>query len=264
MLETEAEKRDDEPGARTVAGETHEELAQLVDRHVGGIDDFVRQRADQIHPRAFLANALADRSVRRQRMRPARLAEAPDQRHVGRFQKNQHRIQPRHRPQLPEDFWKRRKEPAFTDIDDDSHFVDVAAGAQRQLGERGNQRRWQVVDAEVTEVLERANRLRLARPGKAREHDERLAACSDVPFGLPHRRRGLPHGRHALPGRLALPRPHRPMPGCPHRAPPPGSTSSSSSSFIDVTGAGTADRRNVSSRRAANARAESCPRERSS
>src|SRR6266498_569027 len=45
MLETEAEKRDDEPGARTVAGETHEELAQLVDRHVGGIDDFVRQRS---------------------------------------------------------------------------------------------------------------------------------------------------------------------------------------------------------------------------
>ena len=264
MLVAEAEQRDHEPRLRAIARQTHEELPQLVDRHVRRVHDLVRHVADAVEPRPLFTDPLARRAVRRERVRPPRLAEPPHERVVARFEEDQHRVEPRHLPQPAEDHRKLREEVALAHVDDDGHLVDVAAGAHRQLGERGDQRRRQVVDAEVAEVLERANRLRLARPGKAREHDERLAAFSDVPFGLSHRRRGLPHGRRVLPGRLAVPRPHRPMPGCPHRAPPPGSTSSSSSSFIDVTGAGTADRRNVSSRRAANARAESCPRERSS
>ena len=53
--------------------------------------------------------SLADRS-RRERMRPARLAEAPHQRRVARLEEDQHRVQPAHLAQPPEDLRERRQE----------------------------------------------------------------------------------------------------------------------------------------------------------
>src|SRR3989442_1212145 len=82
------------------------------------------------------------------RSRPPRLAEAPHERRVAGLEKDEHRVEPPHLPELPEDFRKRREKPAFADVDDDGDLVDVAAGAQRQLGERRDQRGGQIVDAE--------------------------------------------------------------------------------------------------------------------
>ena len=48
---------------------------------------------------------------------------------------------------------------AFADVDDHRGAGDLVAGAQRQLGEHREQRDWQVIDAEVAEILERADRL---------------------------------------------------------------------------------------------------------
>ena len=119
--------------------------------------------------------SLTERSGR-QRMRTPRLAESPHQRRVARFEENQHRVQPRHLAQPPEDLRERRQEAALADVDDDRDLLDVAAGAQRQLRQRRDQRGRQVVDAEVAEILQRANRLRLARSGQTGEDDERRAA----------------------------------------------------------------------------------------
>ena len=56
-----------------------------------------------------------------------------------------------------------------------AHLLDVAA-AHDERGQRRNERRRQVVDAEVAEVLERPDRLRLPGTGEAGQHDERRAA----------------------------------------------------------------------------------------
>ena len=164
--------------ARPIARQRHEELPQLVHRHVRRVDDLVGQVADRVQPRPLVADALADRSVRRQRMRPPRLAEAPHERGVARLEEDQHRIEPRHLPQPLEDLRERRQEVALAHVDDDGDLADVAAGAERQLRERRDQRRRQVVDAEVAEILERADRLRLAGARQAGEDDERMARAS--------------------------------------------------------------------------------------
>ncbi len=95
-------------------------------------------------------------------MRPARLAEAPCEDRVARLEKDENRVQALQRAQLPEDLGERREEPALAHVDDDRDLLDLRAGPQRQLRERRNQRRRQVVDAEIPEILERADRLRLA------------------------------------------------------------------------------------------------------
>ena len=131
--------------------------------------------------------SLAERT-RGQRMGPARLAEPPHERRVAGLEEDQHRVQPGHLPQPTEDPGKRREEIALTDVNDDGDLLDVAAAPQRQGRHCRNQRRRQVVDAEVAEILERADGLRLAGPGEPGEHDERLArvACVAQPLdGLP-------------------------------------------------------------------------------
>src|ERR671930_46291 len=55
MFVAEAEKRDDQARARRVARQPHEELAQLVDGHVGRVDDLAGHDANGLEARAFLA-----------------------------------------------------------------------------------------------------------------------------------------------------------------------------------------------------------------
>src|SRR5439155_4450170 len=110
--------------------------------------------------------------------------------------------------------------------------------------ERGDQRRRQVVDAEVAEVLERANRLRLAGTRKPRQDNEWLPAFRGR---VPSRSPAIRQSRNAAPHRL-----------------PPGSSSSSSSSGGSSASPldpprddpeSTAGARSVCSSRSANARA---------
>ena len=164
-------------------------------------------------------------------MRPPRFAEAPHQRRVARFEKNQDRIEPRHLPQLLKHRRERRQESALTHVDDDRDLGDVAAGRQRQLGERRNQRRREVVDTEVPEIFERADCLRFSRARESGQHDEGLPGF----LLLRLRRRRFARAQLRRPGA--------------HRE-PPGSSSSSSSS-----GAGRPVWRSVRSRRSASARA---------
>ena len=77
--------------------------------------------------------------------------------------------------QLAEDLRKRREEPALADVDDDRDLRRSPPARRDSFASVGIERRRQVVDAEVAEVLERANRLRLAGARQPGEHDEPAA-----------------------------------------------------------------------------------------
>ena len=175
MLVAEAEERDRRGSARERSRDrAHEELPQLVDRHVRRVDDLVR------HARGW-------RSAARRSSRMPSLTDRSGASGCGR------RVSLNRRTSAAwlasrkistglsrgifrsraEDLRERREEVAFAHVDDDRDLLDVAAGAQRQLRQRRNQRRRQVVDAEVAEILERADRLRLSRAGQPGQDDER-------------------------------------------------------------------------------------------
>ena len=132
-------------------------------------------------------------------MRPPRLAEPPHQRRVARLEEDQHRVEPRHRfaaaarpsgtatGTCPRG--RRRRCATFVD----ARRLRAATASPAS----GSSVRRQVVDAEVAEVLERANRLRLARARQPGEHDERRAAAR----ALPRPAQAAPPARAAL-GRL--------------------------------------------------------------
>ena len=107
-------------------------------------------------------------------MRPPRLAEAPHQRRVARLEEDQHRVEPRHLPQPPEDLRETTTGSSLRGRRRRWRPSRCRRRAQRQLRQRRDQRGRQVVDAEVAEILERADRLRLPRPGQAGQDDERL------------------------------------------------------------------------------------------
>ena len=239
VLEPETEKRDYEARASTLPGESHEEMAQLVNRHVRRVDDFVGQRPDQIQPLTLVPDPLGHRPIRRQRMRAPRFAEPPDERRVARFQKNQDWVQPRHLPKLLEDLRKRRQEAALAHVDDDGDFLDVSAGTLRQLRERRDERGRQVVDAEVAEIFQRADRLRLSRTGQPGQHDERRSGA----------RRALALAAGFWPRTLRRLTPCRRL-GAAQRE-PPDSISSSSSSGVGVDCSRSAASSRLASSRAA-------------
>ena len=123
-----------------------------------------------VQPRALVADPLADRSVRRQRMRPPRLAEPPHQRVVARLEEDQHRVRAAaSSAAVGRSRGNDDEESAFAHVDDDRRPSSMSPPARSDsFGQRRNERRRQVVDAEVAEVLERADRLRLARARQAR------------------------------------------------------------------------------------------------
>ena len=63
----------------------------------------------------------------RQRVRPARLAEAPDQHFVGGIEEDQHRVQVPHLLQLAEDLGDLVEHLAFADVDNDGGARDFVA-----------------------------------------------------------------------------------------------------------------------------------------
>ncbi len=152
-----------------------EPLAQLVHGQVGGVDDLVGQRANLLQLPALRADAFDDGPAVRERMGPPRLAESPDQRFMARFEEDEGRVQPGGRLELPPHARKLAEETALADVDDQRHFRQDRAFTARQRGERRHELRGEIVDAEVAEVLQRANRLRLAGARESGEHDEPAA-----------------------------------------------------------------------------------------
>src|SRR5687768_6847450 len=131
-------------------------------------------------------------------MRPPRLAEAADESRVRRLEKDQGRVEPLHGAQLPVRLRKFRKEVFLADVDDNRHPRD--AFAAHKLCERWDERRWNVVDAEVTEIFECPNRLRFSRARQSRQDNK-------SGLGLPRRsswRKRAPASAHRLRARYGL------------------------------------------------------------
>jgi len=68
------------------------------------------------------------------------------------------------------------RNPPLAHVDDDCHALECGVVAAGELGERRDQLRGQIVDAEVAQVLEGANRVRLPGSRKAGHDDEAMSA----------------------------------------------------------------------------------------
>src|SRR5262245_33119347 len=112
---------------------------------------------------ALFRDAFTDGPIARERMRTPCLAEPPDESGMARLQEDEHRVQTVGGPQTPEHPWKLRQEILLTDVDDDGNLLECGALPRGQFRHRRNQLRRQVVDAEVAEILERADRVGLSR-----------------------------------------------------------------------------------------------------
>ena len=177
-----------------VARHPMEDLPQLVNGQIRGVDDLVGQRANRReHCRAPVrapppsggpgASGCGRRVSLKRRSSAASLASrkissgcsprvACSRRHIAR---------------------KLANEPALAHVDDHCDLLGVGVLAQRQVGQHRDERRRQVVDAVVAEIFERANRVRLARARQCRSRRGSRAA----PVA---RRRGV--GRRAAAARL--------------------------------------------------------------
>jgi hypothetical protein len=133
-----------------------------VDSEIGRVDDEIGHGADGVELVALFGDAFADRPVARERVRTPGLAEPADESGVARLQKDEHRFQTCGRPQTSEHARKLRQEALLAHIDDNGEFIERGALPSRQFRHGRNQLRRQVVDAEVAEVLERANRVCLS------------------------------------------------------------------------------------------------------
>src|SRR6266581_379599 len=91
---------------------------------------------------------------------------------MARLQEDQRRLQIRLGAQLSEDTRKLREKFLLADVDDDGDLLQRARLARSQLCHRRNELRRQVIDAEVAEVFERPDRLRLPGPGESRQDHE--------------------------------------------------------------------------------------------
>jgi hypothetical protein len=113
------------------------DIAQLVHRQVGGVDDQIGQRPDPGHLPAFLVDTFPDRSIRRERMGPAGLTEAAHQRRAVRLEKDQARLDAGHRLQFAVDLGELLEEPAFAHIDDNRDPLETGIAADGQLAKVG-------------------------------------------------------------------------------------------------------------------------------
>src|SRR5262249_3563925 len=112
------------------------------------------------------------RSVGREWMRTSCLAESPHQRALRRLEEDQDRVQVADQLEAAIDRGKLGEQLSFAHVYHYRCSRDLAAGAKRQLREHRQQRHGQVVDTEVSKILERTNCLRLARSGNPGQDDE--------------------------------------------------------------------------------------------
>src|SRR5581483_2599044 len=113
-----------------------DELAQLVDRELRGVDDQIGHRADRRQLPALGQDTPANRLILAQRVGPARLAEAPQNRLVVRLQK--YKLGSDLMPDMRINIGKALQTLAFPDIHYDRRRP-YASRIARELGKGRNQ-----------------------------------------------------------------------------------------------------------------------------
>ena len=175
VFEAEALERQHQPralggGRATIAWKI---CAQLVNGEVRRVDDLVRHRAD-LAPASAAPRSIASATGRSGASGCGRRVSLKRRSSAASLASRNTSIgsQVRRRLQPPPDRRKLANEPALAHVDDDGDLGLVGVLAQRQVGQHRNQRRRQVVDAVVAEILERADRVRLAGAGHAGDDQE--------------------------------------------------------------------------------------------
>ena len=141
---------------------------------LAGVDDDVGPCADLGERLALGADAVEERlALLAQRMAAARLLEAADAASRRRPRGTARGSPCRARSSAVELAGQLVEELASAHVADDREAPDAAAGQLGEVDELADERRRQVVDAEVAEVLEGVDRLGAARAGHARDDHER-------------------------------------------------------------------------------------------
>src|SRR6187549_168029 len=145
--------------------------AQLAAGQAAGVHHHVGPGAQRRQLLALGPDPLDDPSFWRERVAAAGLLVAVEQGLLVRLEEEQLRLQP-----LPLELVEHRDEVvevlAPSHVGDDRGALDAAAVEPEHLAEAADQAGRQVVDAEVAAVLEGGDRLRLAGPRVAGDHDQ--------------------------------------------------------------------------------------------
>ena len=162
MLEAEGLQRDGELGRRRAREElVGDPAAQHVRLQARRVDDDVGQALDRLEHLALQGDAALDARGRRQRVAPARLLKAGEQRVVGGVEEEHAMAQPE-RLEVLEHGAQRLEVVAAAHVGDDRGALDLRALVDEELDQRADHLGRQVVDAEVARVLEDVHGRRLA------------------------------------------------------------------------------------------------------
>ena len=142
-----------------------------MDRPVAGVEDQVRGAAQLAHHGALGADALEHRELVGERMRPARLREAPHQRLVRRLEEDQRRLD-LVAIELAEEERRLGGEARGAHVHHHGDVVATRHEVERRGDELAQQRQRKIVDAVVAEILETLGDGALSRSGKAGHQDE--------------------------------------------------------------------------------------------
>ena len=136
VLEAEAEQRDHQLRRRAVARQRHEELPQLVDRHVGRVDDFVGQSRIGCIRCALVANpSVTDRSCASGCGRRVSLNRRTSASWLASRKMSTGFSRGIFRSRL--NIFGNDDRNSLADVDDDRHLVDVAAGRSDSVASVG-------------------------------------------------------------------------------------------------------------------------------
>ena len=207
VLEAERHDRDLEPGLGRPAGErVAHPVAELVGGEPRRVDHEVGVAAQLREDLALLADPLDDPVGRRERVAAAGRLVPSHQIFVGGLEEHDPGLA-LERAEVLQRLRELAEEDAAPRVDHDRD-AGGRARAHRQLGHLRQQRRWQVVDDEEPEVLERACDLRTTGAGQAGDQGEAVArgrrrrSCARPPVDgcvqvVVHGRRHLPAPRPA-------------------------------------------------------------------
>src|SRR3990172_3514874 len=161
--------------------EIHQQLLELVDGQARGVHDPVGDLPDVGHRLPLGPDPVEDIAVRRERVPPAGLVVAADERLVPRFEE-QHLRGVAPLLQLLEGLDEVGEVFPLPHIHAQGDPPDFAGGLGAERGEGRDERGRQVINAEVAHVLEALDGVDLPRPAEAGDDDEtRLLAHPSAP-----------------------------------------------------------------------------------